>query len=155
MTPVTRDWPGFCVAIFFAGIGGYAVAQSLQMTPMGAIFPRTIGAILIVLAAIQAGRCLFGKGGASALEEGTKGGSVARRIGVATIMIGWALLFPIVGFIVTGFVAVVTLMLVAEFDRLTTKALALRLVLAIAMVGLFYWLMVSVLYIPMPQSWLI
>lgn len=155
MTTVSRDWPGFLVAVGFAGIGGYAATQSLGMTPMGAIFPRTIGLILIVLAAIQAGRCLMGKGGASRLEEGTQGGSIPRRIGVAAVMIGWALLFPVVGFIVTGFVAVVALMLIAEFDRLSRKALAFRLAIAIAMVGLFYWLMVAVLYIPMPRSWLI
>jgi putative tricarboxylic transport membrane protein len=150
-----RDWPGTITALIFAGLGGYAVSGSLGMTPMGAIFPRTIGLILIVLAVIQTVRCYTGHGGASELEEGTTGGSVWRRVGVGTVVLAWALLFPVVGFIVTGFLAVVALMLLAEFEPLPPKQLGIRLGIAGVMVGLFYWLMVAVLYIPMPQAWLI
>jgi hypothetical protein len=150
-----RDWPGTVTALIFAGLGGYAVSGSLWMTPMGAIFPRTIGLILIVLAAIQAMRCHTGRGGASQLEEGTTGGSVGRRAGVAAVVLLWALLFPVIGFIVTGFLAVVALMLLAEFDPITPRQLSIRLGIAAVMVGLFYWLMVAVLYVPMPQAWLI
>lgn len=155
MTAAQRDWPGFLVALGFAGLGGYAVSGSLGMTPMGAIFPRTVGGILVVLAAIQAARCLFGQGGASELEEGVDGGSRTRRLVVGGVMIGWAFLFPPIGFIVTSLAAVLILMLVAEFNPVPLRRRLLRTGLAAIMVGLFYWLMVSVLYIPMPQSLLI
>jgi putative tricarboxylic transport membrane protein len=150
-----RDWPGTVVALLFAGLGGYAVSGSLGMTPLGAIFPRTIGLVLVGLAAVQAARCFTGRGGASELEEGETGGSVWRRAGVGAVMLAWALLFPVIGFIVTGFLAVVALGFIAEFDPPTPRQLGIRLGIAAAMVGLFYWLMVAVLYIPMPQAWLI
>ena len=155
MTTATRDWPGAAVALGFAALGAYAVSGSLAMTPLGAIFPRTIGGVLIALALVQAVRCLLGRGGASALEEGARGGSAARRAALAGVMLVWVVAFPLVGFVVTSLIAGSILMVIAEFERLTPRLLTLRLLLVAAMVAAFYWLMVAVLYIPMPRAWLI
>lgn len=155
MTTVERDWTGAAVALGFAAVGGYAVSGSLAMTPLGAIFPRTIGVVLVALAVFQALRCLMGRGGASTLEDGARGGSTARRAALAAVMLVWVLAFPRIGFLVTSLVAGSLLMVIAEFDALTPRLLTLRLAIVAAMVGLFYWLMVSVLYIPMPRAWLI
>lgn len=155
MNAATRDWPGALVALGFAGVGGYAVSGSLAMTPLGAIFPRTIGLVLIGLSILQAVRCLAGRGGASLLEEGQTGGSTARRVALGVVMLIWALAFPVVGFIVTGLAAVVALMVIAEFDRLTAQALVLRIAMAALLVAVFYGLMTRVLFIPMPRAWLI
>ena len=155
MSAAARDWPGAAVALGFAALGGYAVAGSFGMTALGAIFPRTVGAILVALSLVQALRCLAGRGGALTLEDGERGGSAARRAALAAIMLVWVLAFPAVGFVATSLVAGWALLFVAEFDRLPPAAIGLRLVIVAAMVGLFYWLMVSVLNIPMPPAWLI
>ena len=152
MTATVRDWPGAAVALGFAALGTYAVSGSLAMTPLGAIFPRTIGGILVVLALVQAVRCLTGHGGASALEDGDRGGSAWRRAALAAVMLVWVIAFPRLGFVVTSLAAASALMLIAEFDTLTPRRLAVRLLLVAAMVAAFYWLMVSVLYIPMPRA---
>jgi putative tricarboxylic transport membrane protein len=155
MTAAARDWPGAAVALGFAALGAQAVSGSLSMTPLGAIFPRTIGIVLAGLALVQAVRCLAGRGGASTLEEGARGGSIWRRAALAAVMLVWVVAFPVVGFLVTSLIAGAVLTVIAEFETLTPQRLALRLAMVAAMVAIFYWLMVSVLYIPMPRTWLI
>lgn len=155
MTEAARDWPGAAVALGFAAVGGYAVVSSLSMTPLGAIFPRTIGAVLAALALTQLSRCLAGRGGASTLEDGARGGSTRRRASLAAVMLAWVVAFPLIGFAVSSLVAGSLLMAIAEFDKLTPRRLATRLLLVAAMVAVFYWLMASVLHIPMPRAWLI
>jgi putative tricarboxylic transport membrane protein len=155
MNPTVRDWPGAAVAAGFAALGAYAISQSLAMTPLGAIFPRTIGFVLVALALAQAVRCLLGRGGASTLEDGDRGGSTARRAALAVVLLVWVVAFPIIGFLVTSLVAGAMLMVIAEFEALTPRLVAVRLALVGTMVAIFYWLMVSVLYIPMPAAWLI
>lgn len=154
MTTETRrpDWTGALAALGFGAVGIYAVAESLAMTPLGAIFPRTIGAVLIGLSALQVARCLLGRGGGTVLEEGETGGSAPRRIALAAVLVVWVLLFPVIGFVVTSLAAALALMAIAEFETHTLRATALRILIVAAMVGVFYWLMVRVLHIPMPRS---
>lgn len=155
MSAAVRDWPGAAVALGFAALGGYAVAGSFGMTALGAIFPRTVGAVLVVLSVVQVLRCLAGRGGALTLEDGERGGSRWRRAALAAVMLVWVLAFPVVGFVVTSLLAGWALLFVAEFEPLPARTVGLRIVIVTAMVGLFYWLMVGVLHIPMPPAWLI
>lgn len=154
MTTETRhpDWTGALAALGFASLGAYAVAESLAMTPLGAIFPRTIGAVLIGLSVLQIARCLLGRGGSTVLEEGETGGSAPRRLALAVVLVLWVLLFPVIGFVVTSLAAALALMAIAEFETHTLRAIVLRVCIVTAMVGLFYWLMVRVLHIPMPRA---
>lgn len=148
------DWPGAVAALAFLAVGGYAVAESLRMTPLGAVFPRTIGAVLLALSALQLARCLAGRPGGAALEEGERGGSVARRAALAAVVLAWALAFPVVGFVVASLAGAFALSFIAEFERISPLAHAVRVAVLLAMVGLFYWLMTAVLNIPMPRAWL-
>lgn len=148
----TPDWAGAIAALAFAGTGLFAIVESLAMTPLGAIFPRTIGAVLLGLSLLQLVRCLTGRGGASVLEEGETGGSTLRRLILAVVLMLWVMLFPVVGFVVTSLVAALGLMVIAEFEALTPRATVLRVAIVSAMVFLFHWLMVAVLHIPMPRA---
>ena len=154
--PVTRpDLPGAAVALSFLAVGLYAVWTSFAMTALGAIFPRTIGGALMALSVIQIGLSLFGRGG-QASGEGREASwdGLTRRLGLAFVMIAWAVLFPVIGFVVTSIVAATALIVLAEHERPSLLTWLVRIAVVLAMVGAFYWLMVRVLYIPMPRGWL-
>lgn len=153
-----RDWAGAVASAFFACVGIYVFAASFAMSPMAAMFPRTIGAVLAGLALIQIAAAVTGRSARSveagaSLAEQTEG--LGRRLILLGCMIGWALLFPVVGMLVTSLAACVILMLTAQFGRLSPQRLAVYLATILAMVVLFYLLMTRVLNIPMPRGLLI
>jgi putative tricarboxylic transport membrane protein len=150
------DLAGAAVALGFAAVGALAVVQSLAMTTLGAIFPRTVGGVLIGLAAVQIALSLGGRGGQGGGEGAdTSWDGLGRRLTLVAIMLAWAILFPLVGFVVTSVAAALGLLFVAEHEQPPLAMRLLRIAVVVAMVAVFYWLMVRVLYIPMPRGWLI
>jgi putative tricarboxylic transport membrane protein len=153
-----KDWAGALASAFFAGVGIYVFVASFAMSPMAAMFPRTIGAVLAGLALLQIAAALTGRSARSveaggSLTEQTEG--LGRRLSLLGCMIGWAVLFPVVGMLVTSLAACVILMFTAQFGRLSPQRLAVYLGTLLAMVVLFYLLMTRVLNIPMPRGLLI
>jgi putative tricarboxylic transport membrane protein len=147
------DLTGAAVALAFAALGGFAVVESLGMTTLGAIFPRTVGGVLIGLSLVQFGLALTGRGGQSSGEGSDTGHEgMERRIALIVVMIAWALLFPVIGFVVTSVVAGIALLFIAEHERPSPLGRLVRIAAVIAMVAAFYWLMVVVLFIPMPRA---
>ncbi len=150
-----RDWAGAVGSFFFAAVGLYVFVTSFAMSPMAAMFPRTIGAVLAVLALAQIAMALTGRSGAS-VEAGS--GPAAQREGFARrmvllgTMIAWAALFPVIGLFVTSLAACVTLMFAAQFGRLPPRRLALHLAVVLAMVVIFYLLLGRVLNVPLPSG---
>ncbi len=147
------DRAGALAAAGFLLAGAYAVTHSLAMTPMAAVFPRTVGMALAALSAAQLARLLTGRGAGAAHDQASLAGA-GRRAALAAIMLVWALAFPVLGFAVTSLAATVALSAAAQFERMTPGALATRAAAVAAMVGAFHWLMTAVLNIPMPQAWL-
>lgn len=150
-----KDWAGAVGSAFFAALGLYVFLTSLTMSPMAAMFPRTIGAAMAVLAVLQIAAALTGRSG----EAMEKGGSVAeqveglgRRLVLLATMVAWALLFPVVGVFVTSLVACVILMFTGLFGRPTPLRLVLYLATVFVMVVVFHLLMSNVLNIPMPRG---
>lgn len=154
-TPRRIDWAGIAGSSVFAMIGSYVFITSLSLSPMAAIFPRTIGAVMVVLCAIQIATALAGNSGRSVEQTGSgaeRMDGLGRRLTLIATMLGWAMLFPLVGVFFTSLVAAVILMATGQFGRLTSVRLAIYLVALIIMVGGFYMLMTEVLNIPMPRG---
>ncbi len=150
---IGADFAGAAVALFFLAVGIYAVWSSLSMTMLGAIFPRTIGGFLIGLSVIQIGLSLAGRGAQISGEGGDASNEgLGRRLALVAVMIAWALLFPAVGFVVTSFVAATALIVIAEHERTPPTRWLLRTAVVAVMVGVFYWLMTRILYIPIPRG---
>lgn len=149
-----RDWPGAVASVFFCLVGAYIVTASLSMTKMAAVFPRTIGVVMVVLSLLQIAAALTGRSGQSLESSGA--GDFAegrgRRIVLVVTMVAWALLFPVLGMFVTSLVACLILMATGQFGRPTGRQLGIYLVSVLAMVGFFYLLMTRVLNIPMPRG---
>lgn len=150
-----KDIAGIVGSIFFAVVGIYVFTASLGMSPMAAMFPRTVGAALAMLAVLQIVVALKGGSGVSVekgadIHEHAEG--LGRRLTLLATMIAWALLFPIMGIFVTSLAACVVLMFTGFFGRASPYRLALYLAAVLAMVVCFYLLMGNVLNIPLPHG---
>jgi putative tricarboxylic transport membrane protein len=150
-----KDWVGAVGSAFFAFLGVYVFVTSFAMSPMAAMFPRTIGAAMAVLAVLQIAASLTGLSG-EAVERGSsladQAESLGRRLALLATMIAWALLFPVIGIFVTSLAACLILMIAGRFGRQTPLQLAIWLAAVLVMVVVFYLLMASVLNIPMPRG---
>ena len=141
------------LAVLIGAVAALAFVQARGMTPMGAVFPATISAALMVLSLALLAQQLFAAAPATGIEaERTGPRGNLRRVGVVAVMILWAAIFPELGFAVTGLVAFLALILIAEYDRLPAHAWLLRVVVAGAVVAGFWWLMADVLLLRMPRG---
>lgn len=150
-----KDWAGAVGSTLFALVGIYVFATSFALSPMAAMFPRTVGAVLAVLAIVQVAAALTGRS-AKSVEAGAgladQAEGLGRRLVLVACMIGWAVLFPVLGMFVTSLAACLILMAAAQFDRMTTTTLVIHVGAIVAMVTVFYLLMSRVLNIPMPRG---
>ncbi|MDZ5695922.1 tripartite tricarboxylate transporter TctB family protein [Chelativorans sp. M5D2P16] len=150
-----RDWAGAAGSVLFAAVGVYVFLTSFAMSPMAAMFPRTIGAAMAVLSVLQVVASLTGRSGRS-LEAGdgvrAQADGLGRRLSLVAIMVGWAFLFPVIGIFVTSFLACIGLMFTGTFGRPTSLRLSIYLAVVFVMVVFFYLLMSNVLNIPMPRG---
>jgi hypothetical protein len=128
------------------------------MTMLGAIFPRTVGGVLIGLALVQVALALGGRGGQGGGEGAdTSWDGLGRRLALVAVMLAWAILFPHRS--ASSSPASSPPSPCSSWPSTSAPSSAVRgscaIAIVVAMVGIFYWLMVRVLYIPMPRGWLI
>lgn len=149
------DWAGAVGAAAFAIIGAYVLWASLAMSQNAAAFPRTVGGILLGLSIIQFVRSATGRS-STVLEEGVSLAAqkegLGRRLTLIATLIAWAILFPILGFVVTSFVAAIVLTFTAQFGSMSAVRATIYLISVTVMVAGFYLLMVRVLNIPLPRT---
>lgn len=134
---------GCALAIVLGCVSWWAAAD---YSALGSVFPRAIGALLVVLGVTYL--ALFASGRtrrAAALD-----GSNARRAGVALVMLAWAYTLEPLGFLGSSALAMAALLFVANHEsrsvgRLAGQALAAALLL----VGL-YALFKHALNVPLP-----
>lgn len=153
--PPGKDLSGAVGSAFLGAVGLYVFVGSFGLSTMAAMFPRTIGAVLAILALVQIAAALTGRS-ARAVEAGSsvadQAEGLGRRLVLVATMIGWALLFPVIGMFVTSLMACVILMFTAQFGSLSHGRRAVYLGVALGMVTTFYLLMSQVLNIPMPRG---
>lgn len=149
------DRAGAVGAVVFALIGAYVLWASLDMSDNAAAFPRAVGAILLGLSLIQLVRSATGRS-STVLEEGVsladQREGLGRRLTLIATMAAWAILFPVIGFVVTSFAAAIVLTATAQFGRPSPARAAVYAISISAIVFGFYLLMVHVLNIPLPRA---
>ena len=121
------------------------------MSAMGAVFPGTVAVILGLLSIVLIARQLALPKAAKPDEAGGQG-SMFRRVALIATLVIWSVLMPKVGFFVTSAIAFVIILGLATFERLDAKTTAIYGSTAIAFVGVFYFIMESVLGLRMPVS---
>jgi putative tricarboxylic transport membrane protein len=146
-----RDIPGIVGAAILIVIGAIAIYHTRDFSPLGSVFPRTIGAAMILFAAVYIVVALARPQPAKLPERG----SPWRRTLLVVVLVAWAMLLEPVGFLSTSVVAYVAIMLIANFDRWTPRrAVGYALSGAIVLGGL-YGIFRFVLKVPLPPGFLL
>jgi putative tricarboxylic transport membrane protein len=125
-----------------------------DLSPMGAVFPKTIAfalaclSIVLLIQAVRVGAPALGK----SLDRST---SLGRQMLLILVRVLWALGISKIGFFSSSFAAFVALTFIASFEKLGVRQLLGYFVIAVSVIALFYVLMVDVLVLRMPQGLLV
>ena len=152
-----RDPVGTALAVVFLGLGVFMVVRSIEMTDMGAVFPRAIGIAMALLSAALVARNLLstGKKTPAAEAPGVDGPSQWRRLALIGILVAWAFGMTRLGFFVTAALGMMLLVFVASFEPLSPKRILVYAVSVLAIVVGAYLLFVRALLVPAPSGFLI
>ena len=142
------DFAGMAGAAAFIAAGAAALWFSGDFSALGAVFPRTMAILMIVLSIAYIAMTLLRP---KRLEPQPEG-SVWRRTALMVVFVAWSLLLERLGFLATSTVAFVALLVIANYDRWTPRmAVAYGLVGAMVLGGL-YAIFRFVLQVPMPAG---
>lgn len=148
--PVQRDVGGMVTAALFVLVAVVALWDTTNMADADSyVFPRTVAIAMIVFSLMlivwNLLRPTAGNG-----EAAIPGASTPRRVALVGTMLISTLLMPWLGFLVSGFVAFGSIMLIAMYDPWTRfRKLVYPLVCAAFVVG-FYFLFAKLLLVPLP-----
>jgi hypothetical protein len=140
------DWPGAVGSALAVAVGIAALAFSGEFSMLGAVFPRTISVLLIVLGLLYIGLTVRGRTRAGSSAPG----STPRRIGVMVVMLAWAFALQPVGFLPSSAVAFVLLLALAQHERWTPRRLVGYATAGAVLLTGLYALFKLVLLVPLP-----
>ncbi|MBO9457025.1 tripartite tricarboxylate transporter permease [Paracoccus sp. R12_1] len=146
----TRSIPSIIIAVIFVLIGIWIIMGARSMSMLGAVFPVTIAVALIALSLLLIGQQLRRPAGPAegiVLDEGGK-----RRLALGAAMMGWVVLMPELGFLVTSLIAFALIMVIANYDRVPARTWAIWLISGAVICTGFWWLMANVLLLRMPAG---
>ena len=147
---VQRDVGGMVTAAIFILIAVIALWDTTNMVDADSyVFPRAVAIAMIVFCMMLIAWGLIrpesGNGEASA-----PGASTVRRVSLVLAMIVSTALMPWLGFLISGFAAFISIMLIAMYDQWTPfRKLVYPLVCAAFVLG-FYFLFAELLLVPLP-----
>ena len=140
------DIPGAVGSALMVMIGAAAVWASRDYSDLGAVFPRTVGALLVVLGIVYIVLVVLGR---TRRGEAVDGSSIRRAL-VAVVMLAWGFALGPLGFLSSGVAAMAALLMIAHHDQWTLRtALGYGLSIA-AVIGLLHTLFKHVLQVPLP-----
>ena len=147
---VRRDVGGMVTAAVFILVAVMALWDTTTMVDADSyVFPRAVAIAMIVfclmLIAWDLLRPSSGNGDAP-----VPGASTVRRVSLVTAMLVSTMLMPWLGFLVSGLVAFVSIMLIAMYDPWTRFRLLVYPFVCLAFVVGFYFLFAKLLLVPLP-----
>ena len=140
------DWPGAIGSAIMVAIGAGAIWAARDYSDLGAVFPRSVGALLVVLGLFYLVLTAIGRTRRGAALDGSN----VRRAGVAIIMLAWAFALGPLGFLPSSAAAMAALLLIAHHDRWTLRTALAYGFSAAAVLGLLYALFKHALQVPLP-----
>ena len=149
-----HDLPGSIIAAAFMALGIMLAAESRGMSEMGSVFPTTISVALILFsAALIVRNVVLGlRRPAGADPPPRRMESNPRRLGFVVAMAAWIGLIPVVGFFAASLPGFFAVMAVTARGRMPPRQTAILCVSGLAILALFYWIMTSLLMLPMPRG---
>lgn len=145
-----HDLGGMLFAGGFLLLGAWGLYESREMSDLGAIFPRTIGAAMIGLSALY---ILYGLVRPRSVSSDTSSEqSNTRRVLLLVTMAVWIALISVIGFVSSSLIGFLGLTLIGNYDRWTPTRAILYLITAICTVAGFYALFAYALQVPLPKG---
>lgn len=141
-----RDNAGILVCLGVIAIGVLILGDSRQFTMLGAVFPRTIATLMIVLSAIYVVMAWFRPNAQVAHAQG----SSARRLGMYAVVLAWALAIAPVGFLTTSLVCYGLGLMVANYGAWTLRKVLVYFGSGATILICLYLLFKFVLHVPLP-----
>lgn len=146
MTEPRADIPGAVGSALLIGVGAAAFWAAADYSSLGSVFPRTIGAMLVVLGAVYLVFVATGRTRRARPGEGSN----LRRVGVAAVMLGWAFALGPLGFLPSSAAAAAALLVIANHDRWSLRTALLYSVSTAIVLGGLYGLFKVILLVPLP-----
>ncbi len=144
-----KDVGGLIMSSLFIVIALVALWDTTHMLDSDSyVFPRVIAIAMIILNIILIGRNLLHLTDEN--EEPKAGASTFRRVALIVGMLVSCIMMPFLGFMVSGVLTFLFLMLVSMFDQWTAKTRIIYPLVAIVLVIGFYMLFSKLLLVPLP-----
>ncbi|MEO8543217.1 MAG: tripartite tricarboxylate transporter TctB family protein [Betaproteobacteria bacterium] len=146
MAEIRPDIPGAIGSGLMVLLGAGAIYAARDYSELGAVFPRTVGALLVALGVVYILLVVLGR---TRRVTGSDG-SALRRTLVAVVMLGWGFALGPLGFLPSGAAAMAALLLIAQHGRWTLRtALLYGLSTSAILLGM-YFLFKHALQVPLP-----
>lgn len=133
-----------CVLAMAVGGGAFWAARDYSM--LGAVFPRTVGALMVALGALYLVFVLLGRTRAAAALQG----SHLRRALAAAVMLAWGFALGPLGFLTSSAVAMALLVLVAQHEPWRARSAVVCVLSCSAVLLGLYALFQHALLVPLP-----
>jgi hypothetical protein len=146
-----RDIAGIAGSAFFIVIGVLAILGAREFSPLGAVFPRTIAAAMIISALAYIALALLRPQAPAARAIGSRW----RRGALIGVLLAWAFLFEHVGFLVTSMAAYAAILVIANYDRWTPRSAFVYTAVGAVVLGGLYAIFRFLLQVPLPQGLLL
>ena len=148
-----RDTAGLVMSCLFILIAVVALWDTTHMMDADSfIFPRAIAIAMIVLNLLLIGRNFLNP--AEEKEEVQTGASTSRRVALIAGMLISCVLMPYLGFLISGIITFILLMMVSMYDEWTAKTKVIYPLVALSLVVGFYMLFSKLLLVPLPVGML-
>lgn len=141
-----RDLGGAVGSLLAIAVGAAALWHSADFSMLGAVFPRTIAGLLILLGVVYLGMVALGR----AKGGGRLQGSNVRRAALAVVMLAWAFALVPLGFLLSSAIAFLLLMVIANHDGWTPGRAVGYVAAGAIVLGGLYTLFKIVLLVPLP-----
>lgn len=137
-------------------IGGFAVlllclvfwVQRNYTSQYGGTFPDAVMVLLALLSLLMIARGLLWRHESGWHHEGRLGfGDLARAV---VLLVAWVASLPFLGYLIGGILFFTLVALLMRTERPSWKGVALDVVVAVGVVGLFYLAFTEVLYVTLP-----
>ncbi len=120
--PKRPDIAGAVGCVLAIALGAAAWWAARDFSPLGSVFPRTVGALLIALGVLYLVFVALGRTKRAAALEGAN----VRRAGLAAVMLGWGFALGPLGFLPSSAVAMALLLVIAHHGRWTPRVVLLH-----------------------------
>lgn len=145
-----RDVGGMVTAAFFILLGAVLYYDTTTMLDRDSyVFPR---AVIAAMVGLSLAVIIINLVRPEAERGGLERGSVVRRVGLVAAMVAATACMPVLGFVLSGLIAFMIIMVFAMYDPWTRFRLIVYPVVGAAIVIGFYVLFKEVLYVPLPTG---